>query len=99
MASPRGAATGMAAGATPAPVVAGAGFSVASAVLYAGLTLVSGRLSITLVKPLTAVPLLALLLGQSLTGVPWCGAALRIVGIAALGRPDAQRAAGGPHGG
>ncbi len=159
---------GTAAGAPLATVAAGVGFSVASAVLYAGFTLVSGRLSITLgagpatmgltvvaaavmgltafyapiawpgdippeawllylglvtaalallafswgaarlsptaltvatlVEPLTAVLLAALLLGQSLTGVQWLGAALMIVGIAALGRRDARRAAGGAHG-
>jgi DME family drug/metabolite transporter len=153
---------GMAAG-TPADVVlAGVGFSIASAVLYAGFTLVSGRLSLalgagpatmgltvvaavvmglsafytplawpdeipseawllylglvtaalallafswgaahltptaltvaTLVEPLTAVLLAALLLGEALSAAQWLGAVLMLASIAALGRRDARRA-------
>lgn len=144
-------------------LVAGVLFSVASAVLYAGFTLVSGRLSqalgagpatmgltvvaaavmglsalyaplawpgdippeawllylglvtaalallafswgaarlsptaltvATLVEPLTAVLLAALLLGQSLSSTQWLGALLMLASIGALGRRDAQRAA------
>ena len=144
-------------------MVAGVLFSVASAVLYAGFTLVSGRLSqalgagpatmgltvvaaavmglsaayaplawpgdippeawllylglvtaalallafswgaarlsptaltvATLVEPLTAVLLAALLLGQSLSASQWLGALLMLASIAALGRRDARRAA------
>jgi DME family drug/metabolite transporter len=156
---------GAAAGASTAAVVAGVLFSIASAVLYAGFTLVSGRLSqalgagpatmgltvvaaavmglsalytplawpgdappeawllylglvtaaiallafswgaarlsptaltvATLVEPLTAVLLAALLLGQDLTASQWLGATLMIVSIAALGRRDARRAGAG----
>jgi len=149
-------------------VVAGVLFSVASALLYAGFTLVSGRLSqalgagpatmgltvvaaavmglsafyaplawpdevppeawllylglvtaaiallafswgaarlsptaltvATLVEPLTAVLLAALLLGQALSSSQWLGAALMVASIAALGRRDARRAADSPPG-
>ncbi|MFO1338929.1 MAG: DMT family transporter [Burkholderiaceae bacterium] len=161
---------GPAAGASTATVVAGVLFSVASAVLYAGFTLVSGRLSValgagpatmgltivaavvmglsalyaplawpgdvppeawllylglvtaalallafswgaarlsptaltvaTLVEPLTAVLLAALLLGQVLSASQWVGAVLMLASIVALGRRDGRRASGGsPHGG
>lgn len=153
---------GMAAGTPAGVVLAGVGFSVASAVLYAGFTLVSGRLSqalgagpatmgltvvaamvmglsalytplawpneippeawllylglvtaalallafswgaarlsptaltvATLVEPLTAVLLAALLLGEALSLAQWAGAALMLASIAALGRRDARRA-------
>lgn len=160
---------GMAAGTPAAVVLAGVGFSVASAVLYAGFTMVSGRLSqalgagpatmgltivaavvmglsalytplawpneippeawllylglvtaalallafswgaarlsptaltvATLVEPLTAVLLAALLLGEALSAAQWLGAVLMLASIAALGRRDAQRAAANaPHG-
>lgn len=159
-----GPATGVPAG----TVWAGVLFSVASAVLYAGFTLVSGRLSLalgagpatmgltlvaavvmglsgfvqplawpgdvppeawllylglvtaalallafswgaarlsptaltvaTLVEPLTAVLLAALLLGQSLSAAQWLGAGLMIASIAALGRRDARRAGAASHG-
>jgi len=153
---------GGAAGSVPAATLwAGIGFSVASAVLYAGFTLVSGSLSqalgagpattgltvvaaavmglsalytplawpgelppeawllylglvtaalallafnwgaqrltptaltvATLVEPLTAVLLAALLLGQDLSATQWLGAALMVASIAALGRRDARR--------
>lgn len=145
-----------------ATLLAGVGFSVASALLYAGFTLVTGRLSTTLgpgqattgltvvaaavmglsalytplawpnelppeawllylglvtaaiallcfswgaqrlsptaltvatlVEPLTAVLLAALLLGQDLSATQWLGAVLMIASIAALGRRDARRA-------
>lgn len=148
-----------------ATLLAGVGFSVASALLYAGFTLVTGRLSTTLgpgqattgltvvaaavmglsalytplawpdelppeawllylglvtaaiallcfnwgaqrlsptaltvatlVEPLTAVLLAALLLGQDLSATQWLGAVLMIASIGALGRRDARRAAGG----
>jgi DME family drug/metabolite transporter len=154
---------GVAAEAGVGAMVAGVLFSVASAVLYAGFTLVSGRLSqalgagaatmgltvvaaavmglsafyaplawpteippeawllylglvtaalallafswgaarlsptaltvATLVEPLTAVLLAALLLGQSLSASQWLGAVLMLASIAALGKRDAQRAA------
>lgn len=154
---------GVAAGADVGTMVAGVLFSVASAVLYAGFTLVSGRLSqalgagpatmgltvvaavvmglsafyaplawpteippeawllylglvtaalallafswgaarlsptaltvATLVEPLTAVLLAALLLGQSLSASQWLGAVLMLASIAALGKRDAQRMA------
>ena len=141
-------------------VLAGVAFSIASAVLYAGFTLVSGRLSqrlgagpaatgltvvaaavmglsalytplawpgdvppeawllylgmvtaalallafswgaarlsptaltvATLVEPLTAVLLAALLLGQALAPTQWLGAALMLASIAALGRRDTR---------
>ncbi|MGM9490236.1 DMT family transporter [Ideonella sp. YS5] len=156
---------GPAADAPAGTVLAGVLFSIASAVLYAGFTLVSGRLSqalgagpatmgltvvaaavmglsavyaplawpgdappeawllylglvtaalallafswgaarlsptaltvATLVEPLTAVLLAALLLGQALSASQWLGAGLMIAGIAALGRRDARRAAAG----
>ena len=156
---------GPAADASTGTVVAGVLFSIASAVLYAGFTLVSGRLSqalgagpatmgltvvaavvmglsafyvplawpgdappeawllylglvtaaiallafswgaarlsptaltvATLVEPLTAVLLAAVLLGQALTGSQWLGAGLMIASIAALGRRDARRASAG----
>jgi drug/metabolite transporter, DME family len=156
---------GPAADASTGTVVAGVLFSIASAVLYAGFTLVSGRLSqalgagpatmgltvvaavvmglsalyaplawpgdappeawllylglvtaaiallafswgaarlsptaltvATLVEPLTAVLLAALLLGQALSSSQWLGAALMIASIAALGRRDARRATAG----
>lgn len=156
---------GMAAGTPADVVVAGVAFSVASAVLYAGFTLVSGRLSLalgagpatmgltvvaavvmgmsafytplawpneippeawllylglvtaalallafswgaarlsptaltvaTLVEPLTAVLLAALLLGEALSSTQWVGAVLMLASIAALGRRDARRAAAG----
>lgn len=159
---------GPAADASAGTVVAGVLFSVASAVLYAGFTLVSGRLSIalgagpatmgltvvaaavmglsalyaplawpndappeawllylglvtaaiallafswgaarlsptaltvaTLVEPLTAVLLAAVLLGQALSASQWVGAALMIGSIGALGRRDARKAAGSAHG-
>ncbi len=160
---------GPAAGVSTGTVAAGVLFSVASAVLYAGFTLVSGRLSValgagpatmgltvvaavvmglsalyaplawpgdvpteawllylglvtaalallafswgaarlsptaltvaTLVEPLTAVLLAALLLGQALSASQWVGAVLMLASIAALGRRDARRATGGPsHG-
>lgn len=152
---------GMAAGTPGEVVLAGVGFSVASAVLYAGFTLVSGRLSqalgagpatmgltvvaaavmglsalytplawpdeippeawllylglvtaalallafswgaarltptaltvATLVEPLTAVLLAALLLGEALSAAQWLGAVLMLASIAALGRRDARR--------
>jgi drug/metabolite transporter, DME family len=152
---------GPAADASTGTVLAGVLFSIASAVLYAGFTLVSGRLSqalgagpatmgltvvaaavmglsavyaplawpgdappeawllylglvtaaiallafswgaarlsptaltvATLVEPLTAVLLAALLLGQTLTSSQWLGAVLMITSIAALGRRDARR--------
>ena len=152
---------GPAAGVAMSAVVAGVLFSVASAVLYAGFTLVSGRLSqalgagpatmgltivaaavmglsalyaplawpgdippeawllylglvtaalallafswgaarlsptaltvATLVEPLTAVLLAALLLGQALSASQWLGAVLMLASIAALGKRDAQR--------
>jgi drug/metabolite transporter, DME family len=160
---------GLTADADAGTMVAGVLFSVASAVLYAGFTLVSGRLSqalgagpatmgltvvaavvmglsalyaplawpgdippeawllylglvtaalallafswgaarlsptaltvATLVEPLTAVLLAALLLGQSLSAAQWLGAALMLASIAALGKRDAQRmaAARGEH--
>lgn len=47
----------------------------------------------TLVEPLTAVLLAAWLLGESLGAAQWLGAAMMLVGIGALGRRDAQRAA------
>ncbi|HEX5683595.1 MAG TPA: DMT family transporter [Ideonella sp.] len=154
---------GLAAGAETGTVVAGVLFSVASAVLYAGFTLVSGRLSqalgagpatmgltvvaaavmglsvlyaplawpddippeawllylglvtaalallafswgaarltptaltvATLVEPLTAVLLAALLLGQALSASQWLGAVLMLASIAALGKRDAERSA------
>lgn len=147
-----------------ADLVAGVGFSVASSVLYAGVTLVSGRLSTTLgagpaatcltvvaaatmaiaglwrplewpaevtpeawflylgvvtaalallafswgaarisptaltvatlVEPLTAVVLAALLLGEHLGAAQWIGAVLLIASIWGLGR---RVSAGGPH--
>ena len=156
---------GPAAGVSTGALVAGVIFSIASAVLYAGFTLVSGRLSqalgagpstmgltvvaaivmglsalyaplawpgdappeawllylglvtaaiallafswgaarlsptaltvATLVEPLTAVLLAALLLGQALSSWQWLGAALMIASIAALGRRDARRASAG----
>jgi DME family drug/metabolite transporter len=156
---------GPAAEASTVTVVVGVLFSIASAVLYAGFTLVSGRLSqalgagpatmgltvvaatvmglsafyapldwpgdappeawllylglvtaaiallafswgaarlsptaltvATLVEPLTAVLLAALLLGQALSSSQWLGAALMIASIAALGRRDARRASAG----
>lgn len=158
---------GPAAGVSAGTVAAGVSFSVASAVLYAGFTLVSGRLSqalgagpatmgltvvaavvmglsafyaplawpgdvppeawllylglvtaalallafswgaarlsptaltvATLVEPLTAVLLAALLLGQALSASQWLGAVLMLASIAALGRRDARRSAT-PHG-
>lgn len=158
---------GMAAGSPPGVVAAGVAFSVASAVLYAGFTLVSGRLSLalgagpatmgltvvaaavmglsafhaplawpteippeawllylglvtaalallafswgaarlsptaltvaTLVEPLTAVLLAALLLGEHLALSHWLGAALMLAAIAALGSRDARRAGQGHH--
>ena len=159
---------GVAAEADARTMVAGVLFSVASAVLYAGFTLVSGRLSqalgagpatmgltivaavvmglsalyaplawpgeippeawllylglvtaalallafswgaarlsptaltvATLVEPLTAVLLAALLLGQSLTPSHGLGAVLMLASIAALGRRDARRAGGARDG-
>lgn len=47
----------------------------------------------TLVEPLTAVLLAAWLLGEALGAAQWVGAAMMLVGIGALGRRDAQRAA------
>lgn len=47
----------------------------------------------TLVEPLTAVLLAAWLLGETLGAAQWLGAAMMLVGIGALGRRDAQRAA------
>ncbi|MBZ8143576.1 branched-chain amino acid ABC transporter permease, partial [Rubrivivax gelatinosus] len=49
----------------------------------------------TLVEPLTAVLLAALLLGQDLSATQWLGAVLMIASIGVLGRRDARRAAGG----
>jgi drug/metabolite transporter, DME family len=159
---------GLAVDVSGATVTAGVLFSVASAVLYAGFTLVSGRLSqalgagaatmgltvvaaavmalsafyaplawpgevppeawllylglvtaaiallafswgaarlsptaltvATLVEPLTAVLLAALLLGQSLSASQWLGAALMIASIAALGWRDARRTGEAAHG-
>lgn len=158
---------GVSADASGAQVAEGVALSVASAVLYAGFTLVSGRLSValgagaatmgltvvaaavmglsafytplawphevppeawllylgiataalallaftwgaarltptaltvaTLVEPLTAVLLAALLLGQALSAAQWLGAALMIAAIAALGRRDARRMAEATH--
>lgn len=154
---------GVSVGTDAATLVAGVLFSVASAVLYAGFTLVSGRLSqalgagpatmgltvvaavvmglsalyaplawpgdippeawllylglvtaalallafswgaarlsptaltvATLVEPLTAVLLAAVLLDQSLSASQWLGALLMLASIAALGRRDARRTA------
>jgi DME family drug/metabolite transporter len=159
---------GPAVAASTGTVIAGVLFSIASAVLYAGFTLVSGRLSqslgagpatmgltvvaavvmglsavyaplawpgdvppeawllylglvtaamallafswgaarlsptaltvATLVEPLTAVLLAALLLGQALSASQWLGAVLMIASIGALGRRDGRRAAGAAHG-
>ncbi|MEK8030116.1 DMT family transporter [Ideonella sp. DXS29W] len=159
---------GVSAGTDAATLIAGVLFSVASAVLYAGFTLVSGRLSqalgagpatmgltvvaaavmglsalyaplawpgdippeawllylglvtaalallafswgaarlsptaltvATLVEPLTAVLLAAVLLDQSLSASQWLGALLMLASIAALGRRDARRTAQA-HGG
>ncbi|HJV68228.1 DMT family transporter [Ideonella sp.] len=159
---------GPAAGTSAGTVAAGVLFSVASALLYAGFTLVSGRLSLalgagpatmgltvvaaavmglsalyaplawpgdvppeawllylglvtaaiallafswgaarlsptaltvaTLVEPLTAVLLAALLLGQALSTSQWLGAVLMLASIGALGRRDARRAAGAGRG-
>jgi DME family drug/metabolite transporter len=50
----------------------------------------------TLVEPLTAVLLAALLLGQALGPGQWLGAALMVASIAALGRRDARRPLGSP---
>ncbi|MBK1715205.1 EamA family transporter [Rubrivivax gelatinosus] len=47
----------------------------------------------TLVEPLTAVLLAALLLGQDLAATQWLGAVLMIASIGVLGRRDARRAA------
>jgi DME family drug/metabolite transporter len=159
---------GVAEDADTGTLIAGVLFSVASAVLYAGFTLVSGRLSqtlgagpatmgltvvaavvmglsafyaplawpseippeawllylglvtaalallafswgaarltptaltvATLVEPLTAVLLAALLLGQSLSASQWWGAVMMLASIAALGRRDARRLAAPQNG-
>jgi len=51
----------------------------------------------TLVEPLTAVLLAALLLGEHLSGLQWLGAALMVGSIWALGRRDAMRDVAAGH--